>query len=275
MISGALFLNQNKQIPANNIFRKYIKRIVVSYILWSVIYAFFTCKGNAQTFLLNAINGHYHLWFVPMIGALYAATPIFRAITKERKMCEYFLLGTFLLTIIQPTIFLIFPNSAALINHYTWDAQFWTVGYAFYFVLGHYLHEYEFSPCKRICLYTIGFFAWIATILIGQPTSAWFDPFLANIALTAAAFFLLAKHLFLKININRRLTRAIAMISNCTFGIYLIHDLLNMWLSDLNYTALTYNPIWFVLVISIVIFICSFCLIWLIRHFGPARKYLT
>ena len=39
MISGALFLDPKKDIPIRKIYSKYILRIVIAFVFWSVVYA--------------------------------------------------------------------------------------------------------------------------------------------------------------------------------------------------------------------------------------------
>ena len=73
MISGALFLQRD--IPTKIIYTKYILKLSVAYIFWSLIYSLYY-GGNLSRHVINFINSTFHLWFIPMIIGLYIAYPI-------------------------------------------------------------------------------------------------------------------------------------------------------------------------------------------------------
>lgn len=86
MISGALMLN--REIGALKCLTK-IGRLAIVWIFWCAFYAVMalvTGKGR-EAALHDLIFGHFHMWFLPMIAALYLITPVLRYIAKNQRWC--------------------------------------------------------------------------------------------------------------------------------------------------------------------------------------------
>ena len=91
MISGSLFLRRD--ISFNNVFNKYIKRIVIHLIIWSFIYSIYNIKItriNYKSILFKYINSHYHLWYLFEIMRLYMIVPFLREISKKDELLKCF-----------------------------------------------------------------------------------------------------------------------------------------------------------------------------------------
>ena len=98
MISGALFLNRD--LSFKKIVNKYIKRIYIHLLLWSIIYSLINIrlkKLNIKKKIFQIIKGHYHLWYLFSTMGLYIISPFFREITKNKKLLESFLIIYFFL----------------------------------------------------------------------------------------------------------------------------------------------------------------------------------
>ena len=84
MISGALFLGKSRGENIGEIYKKYIFRIAILILVWSVMFFVFRLlKGDfdiisLKTIIIELINGYYHLWYLWMIIGLYAITPILK-----------------------------------------------------------------------------------------------------------------------------------------------------------------------------------------------------
>ena len=92
MISGALFLRAGKMMTVHTVFHKYVKRLLICYITWTVIYdVFYTVmnKGDAECFILHLFETPVHLWYLMMLIGMYLMTPVLRQITKDRAMTLY------------------------------------------------------------------------------------------------------------------------------------------------------------------------------------------
>ena len=97
MISGALMLSRDLSIK--KILKK-VGRIAILWVVWCALYAVLmlaTGRGKEMA-LSDLMFGHYHMWFLPMIAALYLMTPILRYIAKQ-KWCILVILGLLLVSV--------------------------------------------------------------------------------------------------------------------------------------------------------------------------------
>ena len=113
MISGALFLG--KEISFTTIIFKYIKRIILCFLIWSAIYSLFDLKLSEislKKLFYTIIKGHYHLWYLYTTCGLYIKVPFTREIIKNKKLFNYLIFFNFLF------IFAI-PNYIYILNYYS------------------------------------------------------------------------------------------------------------------------------------------------------------
>lgn len=278
MISGALFLSKDKDVPIKKLYSKNILRIFVSLIFWGLFYATFRNfilygKNDANIFkyIINDFFKSYgHLWFLVMLIGLYMAVPILRKICEDKKTEEYFLILSTIFTFIFPFILNIPKLSFYLQNSIISFAVPLVSGYSGYFVLGHYLHNYEISKKKEKTLYLLGILSVIFTIVStyffslykGFASEAFYNYLLINNLLSAVAIFILFKNHVSKIKLSNKITNKIKKISKLTFGIYLIHQTFiilattyNIFNSSITSALLT--PV-YTLIIFILSLICSY-----------------
>ena len=89
MMSGALFLGRD--LSFKNVFNKYIKRIFIHLLLWSVFYSLINLKVNKinkYKTIYKIIKGHYHLWYLFKTIGLYMIVPFLREIIKKQNLLE-------------------------------------------------------------------------------------------------------------------------------------------------------------------------------------------
>lgn len=75
MLSGALFLNPQKEITLKKLYGKYVLRLLVIFLSWTLLYTFlfnpslFWIKGLSPVtpHLSFVYNYPFHLWFIPML----------------------------------------------------------------------------------------------------------------------------------------------------------------------------------------------------------------
>ena len=94
MMSGALFLP--REIPTKILYKKYILRMTIAYVVWSAFYAIVDPVGNMifkegfeislVEIIRNFVSGAVHLWFLPMIIGLYMCIPLIKQLTKNIKL---------------------------------------------------------------------------------------------------------------------------------------------------------------------------------------------
>lgn len=98
MISGALFLDERREITLKGIICKNIKNIAVITVVWAVLYSAVynvvipLTKGNAvhmETFIAGILNGYGHMWYLYMIMGIYVITPFLKKFVSKKtgKWC--------------------------------------------------------------------------------------------------------------------------------------------------------------------------------------------
>ena len=86
MISGALMLG--REISLKKCLKK-IGKLAIVWVFWCLFYAGMTLamgKGT-EAALKDLAFGHFHMWFLPMIAALYLITPALKWISKNQRWC--------------------------------------------------------------------------------------------------------------------------------------------------------------------------------------------
>lgn len=237
MISGALMLNETKEISFERIVKKYVLNSLFLLFLWSFLYAILEellvplLEGKKiliLKFLKAVVWGHYHLWFLFAIIGLYLITPILRLFVKKenKKYIEWFvLLGI---------VFEFFPKLMS--NYCAYVEEFFdkfcmgfVSQYVIYYIIGWYVTQVGVPKSFRKMLYILGAFGLIITIVGTQilclakgkytEDSSMYSNFSLNILLYSCAVFVFLYYSFF----NRRSSGIVTYFSELTFGIYLIH----------------------------------------------------
>ncbi len=273
MISGALFLNESYHFTGKKM-AKHIVRMCIVYVVWSLLYAIFfeiimpsiDGKPVISEFFWNAFrDGHYHLWFIPMLIGLYLITPIFRLLVKKdnRKYVEYFLILAIIFQSVFAQAILMITRLSSPENNVLASfvivldkvKVYQVLGYIGYFVLGWYLSEFDIKHKKifyilgGICLLTTIFGAAGLTFHVGHPDYLFYEFCSINIVGNAMVAFVLAKQ-YLKNKENAGWFRkGINLVSKQSFGIYLLHVfvmfIFQIWLGPIfePLSAALYIPI--------------------------------
>lgn len=290
MISGALFLDPNRNVSYKTIFSKNILRILSAFIFWSVLYAIychiFFKPMNTTGLISEILIGHFHMWFLYMIIGIYLAVPILRQIASNRKVSEYFISLSFVFAICIPHIIKIIeiipaikPIGAILSNLVTTFDFNVGAGFLGYFMLGHYLHTVRLSQNIERIIFIVGVISFLMiaylTYLIFQFSTETDSPFYGYLTplvmFEAIAVFLLVKKYekhFSKIN------HYISRISKLSFGIYLVHMLVFYIIESAGINANIINPIIGIPTMSILIFIVSLIITLFISKIPYINKYI-
>jgi surface polysaccharide O-acyltransferase-like enzyme len=283
MISGVLFLNPQKEITIERLFKKYICRILLALFVFGVPYAFAAILVDAQyhfnirqigTAFLYVIRGksENHLWYLYFIVGLYLLVPLLRVFTDNagKKKIEYILIVLFVFTSILPllkNIFLFDTGFHIPVNSI----------YVFYFLLGHYIHQYHIEIDIKILLFLLFSYGvyvvlislndtMIITALNGQLLSLESDS--PIVAIVSVALFCL----FHQIN---KTNKIIEFLSPLCFGIYLIHPLIlfSLYLF-LGFTPERYPLIIVILGTIVITVFSSIGFIYLGKKIHVVEKYL-
>lgn len=286
MSSGLFMLNTNKTISIKNIFSKYILRILIAFVSWSLLYAVYTNISQHDIFRMDVffnsfIFGHYHLWYLYMIIGLYIITPILRSIVLYKRETEYFLFLSFILTSLLPIIIKYFNLVDLDLFLKKFDLHF-TLGYVGYYIIGYYLNEYELKESKRNIIYVLGVLGIISTYILtniisiktGKADSTFYSNFSPNVVFVSIAIFVFFKYEISRMHFNENVIKIITVISACTFRIYLVHDFFNMFIAKLGISTLTYNPLVSIPFIAVIVFICSLTVSYIIGKTPLLKRIL-
>ena len=296
MISGTLFLNPNKEISLEKLFKKSIFRVVVAFCFWSLCYSIVftfledyyvkseTIAFLAVSFVKRLVLGHFHLWFLYMIVGLYLIVPFLKKITAEKKLMEYFLLLAFIFTLLIPELRVIPVLSKPIQNIFQEKMNlYFILGYSFYFVGGYYLSQYVFSSSKKYTIYMLGILSVIFTIVMtsvlsiykGQATDIFYRYLSPYTAFVTIALFVFLKNTIRKIHFSDKMVQCILLVSKYSFGIYLVHVFFLQIVKSFNGITTPYiNPIFSIPLYTIFIFVCSYIAVMVIDRIPILNRYI-
>jgi len=286
MVAGILFLGLGKQRTLRQLFHGPVRKIVVIYVVWSVIYAVFTIltnPANAGTlpgrFVSLVISSHYHLWFLPVLISLYLLSPFLQLIVDRggsgslRYAFVLLILGLLGHTMVLSGDFLPMADWVSTI------AEKFPVGkvllFAGYFLMSVYLRQH-FSPNRtlRAVIYVLGLLGVLANAAVtnlasqrlGATDLRFSDPLSIMTFFVAGAVFLLFKSQVSKIPFNERARCLIANVSRLPLGVFLIHPLIIYILEKVfGLSLLSFNPIFSVPLLTLAVFILSAAVIYAIK----------
>ncbi len=240
MLSGAIFLDPERKVELKTLYSKNLFRIITAFLVWSVVYALRYHTDNVTELLKNIFLGHFHMYFLFIIGTLYLAVPIYRKICEDEKVMRYFLTLCIVFTFLLPAVAKLAHMSFVfdMIN----KAKFNLVtGYSTYFVGGYYLSRMELLKKRRWIIYFFGVLAFFATahftrnasIQTGKLCEEYYSYFSGNVLVQAVAVFVFGKH-YLNFKPKSQFNaKILTTASKLTFGIYLSHvlvlDTLRSW----------------------------------------------
>lgn len=270
MVTGALILSSTKEISITNSIKKALNFIVLV-IIWSVFYMFtnnhelvFSGTFNYLQGLKQALtNPENHLWYLIMLAGLYLLMPFIQTIIKDSKKVTYLIV-----------LFFVFDISVQLladnlnINYFDYYIENISISFKYigYLVLGYYLSTKEFSKVQKRIIYALGISSvciiyvvvQILSVRTGEKITDLYSYFSMPTFFYSAALFVLVKNICN--HLPDKEYKFLTMLSNCTFGIYLIHiaimRLIIEYLFDIrDFPAILSIPSLFLLVFAISLLI--------------------
>lgn len=241
MLSGATLMRYREKYDTKTFFRKRVLKVLIPFIFWAIfmfvwkIYVVHSLEEihSIQEFLNSFFNNKEEstYYFMFNILGIYLTMPILSLLTKK----EY--RKTLWFTVILYFIFNSFlPNILSLFNiNYNSNASILFDGYIIFVILG-YLLSTEKTENKYInILIYIGaiigvIYRYITTFLLSKEAgivikTTWGYTSWHSILLTSAVFLLVKNLPIEKIENNKKIVSIISKISSCSFGVYLIHQI--------------------------------------------------
>ena len=212
------------------------------------------------------------LWFMYMLTGLYLLAPILSPWLRQtgKRELEFYLI-LWAITMCYPYI-----RDYININESHTGILYYFGGYVGYFLLGYYLRFYledvSIWKCFLLLLLPLSFATAIKIIEMEVSFYEMFWYLSILVAMMSVAWFMLIKRVDIVYNDASRLHRFIVLVSNCCFGIFLIHIFIMRsiiwkwtWLYDMGMMQ--------IVLVTFLTFIGSFVVTWLISYL-PGAEYI-
>jgi surface polysaccharide O-acyltransferase-like enzyme len=279
-------------------FRKYILRFICALAFWSVVHNGFRqlthLFRHEEIEALDVANiilkipfgpAWYHLWFVYMILGLYLITPLVRIFIAhaQKSHLECFLILSAAVGAGIPLVSFIFRKIPGIPNYRLYLPLSELSGYLGYYIAGYYFATYKLIASTRKLLYTLAIVSVIITAagtsffsMIGERREeALYEYIFPTTMLTAFGIFVFFKERFGALRLSAKAAAAVSAISACTFGVYLLHDLILQIFLLLKLSAATFNAIFSIPLIALAVFAISLPLIYGLRKIPVLGRYVV
>ena len=226
-----------------------------------------------------------HMWYIYLLIGLYLYLPVFSAwVEKASERAKLMFLLAWGVTLLVPYYY-------QFVSNYLWGTCSWNsfgmlyafAGFNGYLLLGHYLKNLEWSLKKTLAIgipmfavgYAVTFLGFRHITALPEYTDEMLELFFTycslNVVMMTIPVFMLAK----KVKVNsERMKKALANLTVCGFGIYMIHYFFTgpsvVLMRAINMPIGLQIP-----VAAILAFAVSWGLVWLIYRAGKVAKYIV
>ena len=284
MISGASFLSPERNVPIKKTYQKNIARMLYAFGFWTLFYALYnTFSGQDlhDDFITMIFQGHFHLWFIPMIIGMYMITPLLRPVAQNKKALLAITIVTGFTGVIIPTLqdLGLFFDTSLLpgTNHF----GFFSAYVCFYF-MGILFHEITLSKEARVVIYTLGIISTVVifygTYLLTVKDGYHNEDMQADnnlfTAVQGIAIFVGFKELFKNKKMKESTKKLVLDISGLTFGVYMVHVVLLALLDKYGFSPVTYPAIYMIPMLILFVLPTSFFISLAIKKIPFIGKYI-
>lgn len=226
-----------------------------------------------------------HMWYIYLLIGLYLYLPVFSAwVEKASERAKLMFLLAWGVTLLLPYYY-------QFVSNYLWGTCSWNsfgmlyafAGFNGYLLLGHYLKNLEWSLKKTLAIgipmfavgYAVTFLGFRHITALPEYTDEMLELFFTycslNVVMMTIPVFMLAK----KVKVNsERMKKALANLTVCGFGIYMIHYFFTgpsvVLMRAINMPIGLQIP-----VAATLAFAVSWGLVWLIYRAGKVAKYIV
>ncbi len=226
-----------------------------------------------------------HMWYIYLLIGLYLYLPVFSAwVEKASESAKLMFLLAWGVTLLLPYYY-------QFVSNYLWGTCSWNsfgmlyafAGFNGYLLLGHYLKNLEWSLKKTLAIgipmfaagYAVTFLGFRHITALPEYTDEMLELFFTycslNVVMMTIPVFMLAK----KVKVNsERMKKALANLTVCGFGIYMIHYFFTgpsvVLMRAIDMPIGLQIP-----VAAILAFAVSWGLVWLIYRAGKVAKYIV
>lgn len=237
MVSGALMLDENKEIPLRKLFFERIPKIIFLLGVWSLVYTLLyrvalpLYKGeplSIKSIVGGFVFGHYHLWYLYMQIGLYMALPFLRCIVckKNKNIVLLYIILSLFSKFSIPVINMIaqWQENAIylvkLINKF--KLGFFNEFISYYLIGWYIVHIGVAAKYRRVIAYLVSLLSVVVIIVYVYFSKDYSNAYKNSNILV----FLYASGVFLLLNnitINSKAKKPMQMFSEYSFGMYVIH----------------------------------------------------
>lgn len=298
MLSGMFILDPNKTLSYKKLATVSVPKILIPLLFWSFAYKAMAIVTNLMLglrevtpmdYLGTVISvffrgiSWYHLWFLyPLLG-MYILSPIFRVFTKNARKSDviYLFILYVLFAWLKPFYNEVLPLPLAF-------AIPDLVGLTASFIFGYYFANYKFTHKQSIIIYIIGisclvgqsYFYTHSMLVANKPIYPFYlDNQSFNMMLIAIMLFVFFKNFTANADSmlsKLRNNRLVTLLSECTFGIYLVHAaFLNIFSAYFKFETNTIHPLLAFPLLIILTYICSFITTYLIKKIPIVGKWIV
>ena len=218
MLSGA-FLSGRRNEDTRGLWAKRVGRTAGILLFWNIVYFFARTKGTALPSPHDLIYPNaYHLWFMYLLTGLYALQPLLRRIATGRTEGCFVALWA---------VLCIVPLTFGAYGGVTAPTAFRFVGYAGYFVLGHFLYERRawlkgrFLAAGTAAAACATWLTHNGSLSQGRLCIVAYDNLGLCVLLTSVAVF--AAFTRLRVRPETRAGKTVSLLAKSSAGIYLTH----------------------------------------------------
>lgn len=283
MLTGATLMRYRERYDTSTFFRKRMIRIVIPFLMWELIASLKAncsirngCELSAlnplrfvEGILNNTIESTY--WFFFPLFAIYLAIPIISLLKDQQKTLIYAATVAFILQYCMPVIM------RAIGDSWNMDLMMPALGgFLFYPVLGYLLSTLYIPKKYRIILYLSAIltlavkfgYTWYFSSLVQSVDRTFFDYRTFTAALPAAALFVWFKNADL--GCLDKYQKSLIKISSCSFGIYLMHNL--VLFGVLSVLAIEPTSILLRTVGPFILYVFCLCVVLVLKEIPIVRK---
>lgn len=241
MLTGATLMDYRSRMSTRDYFKRRAVRTLVPYVFWSLVATVWVTLRTAPPSLLDVISNFLspsfmsiYWFFIPLFG-IYLSLPILSAIKPRDRLFNYLIIASITL---QSSL----PLLCGLLG-LRYDASIvpaGATGYAVYPLIGYRLANCDLRPKKRAIIYACGIAGWlmqlIGTFALSTPESGvirtWKGYTNLPAVMQSIAVFVLFKYADARIgtHVGKRLRKTVFSVAKVTFGVYLIHYYLVLYL---------------------------------------------
>jgi len=278
MVSGALLLQPEREMSLSKIFKKYVLRMLLTLLLFSLLFYLFDCALGVAKKPFDALielysgAGWSHLWYLYLMVGIYLLLPFYRMIAKNsgRRELIYLLSVYFVFLCLIPLIDGVTDTKAGFyICTYT--------VYPLYFFLGYALREklVKINAWLSLLLVALG----SALIVISSRYAYGYNvPNLKGLLSSYAFLPVLMQSVGLFSLISRISAgegKLLRFIDSNSFGVYLIHmAFLKYMFLALGFDPMAKSGLPLLLLASLAVYLLSLICTWLLRKLPLIKKIL-